>query len=406
MRALFLAALILPWVAEAARVLAAPGEWLSSVDTQLTIDVTRRVLSLVPVEPTGAWSFGGVMEVHPQLGAGFPPLEMRSGAGHMVDVQFSSDGTLLVGTGSEGVDVWDTHSWRSLRSLRLDVTEIFDARFLPGSDRLVVLGSGGSLVLWSPASGETVRRFDAGAVGGARVVRVFPEGGAFATGVARGQLNSLVAIWGVDGGEPLRMLAHADGHVTSLEAAPGPRLVLHGQGDISVVDAETGEVQVRLGAPAGVGPYISVTSRGASVAALFGGHVVLWDIDSERRLVLNASVDTMLLLPGDRLLTLAPSEVSIMCARTGRRLVQMALSPLARRGEANVLQAAVSPGGEVVAGCGWRTQRLGMVQWVAFWEASTGRLLGESHRLTGGLPCPVAVGPRRSVMDAWTAVLA
>jgi WD40 repeat protein len=148
-------------------------------------------------------------------------LDELPGSATVVDLAFSSDGTVLVVTHDDGViDVWDNSERTLLATYRPSQPGVSAIAMLPAGDAMVVADLTGALSVIDVITGETVLVFD-GAVARTRSIALSPDG----TIVAAPTPDGTIGLWSTDSGAQLGLAPGHVGAVTALAFAPdGSRL--------------------------------------------------------------------------------------------------------------------------------------------------------------------------------------
>ncbi|MFL1380189.1 protein kinase domain-containing protein, partial [Nocardiopsis protaetiae] len=198
-------------------------------------------------------------------------------SGWIYEVMFSGDGDTLYVFGMSGVSVWDWREQELLRSLTSPAPEAADLR----PDGLTAVGyglTGRYVALWDAGTGEEVTRFgydnqDRGfydmpafTADGSRVAVLAAEGG-------NPDNDRLIQIWDAGTGEPGDLEIPVDGALSQLEFAVDDAYLVgivtdwaDDPADVTVWDAETGEVVHTLAGEAGVIGYMALSPDGRTMA--------------------------------------------------------------------------------------------------------------------------------------------
>ncbi len=125
---------------------------------------------------------GGVCVWNPTNGSLIKQLKPT---GNAFDVQFSPDGTQIAVARSDGiVQVFETHTWSIVRSIRAHTQNCFCVRFHPDGKRIATGGRDGAVYLWDVDSGAELLAVKD--LGDARRVAFSPDGKRLAIGTYSG----------------------------------------------------------------------------------------------------------------------------------------------------------------------------------------------------------------------------
>ncbi|MGQ4271734.1 WD40 repeat domain-containing serine/threonine protein kinase [Nocardiopsis changdeensis] len=214
--------------------------------------------------------------------SGSPSAEPSEGgesplAGWIYDMVFSEDGDTLYVFGISGVSVWDWRGQELVRTLASPAPEAADLR----PDGLTAVGFGLNdeyVMLWDAETGEEITRIgydnqDRGfydmpafTADGSRVAVLAAEGG-------NPDNDRLIQIWDVETGDPGDLEIPVDGALSELEFAVGDAYLVgvvtdwgDDPSDVTVWDAETGEVVHTLPGEQGVLGYTALSPDGRTMA--------------------------------------------------------------------------------------------------------------------------------------------
>jgi WD40 repeat protein len=136
-------------------------------------------------------------------------------------VALSSDGRLVAAVVPGGIRLWNANDPNPISTLAVEDASLL--RFLPAGDRLVTVGRGSAVRVWSVAGG--VEEFTLyGHVGRVTGIGVSPDGRTLATGSAGGE----VKFWDLRTGQELMAFRRHSGAVTHLEFAANGKLLATG----------------------------------------------------------------------------------------------------------------------------------------------------------------------------------
>jgi RNA polymerase sigma factor (sigma-70 family) len=289
-----------------------------------------------------------------------------------VDAAISADGkTLVGGTVGGHVHVWDLTAGKEIRKIAVPGGKTLRAVAVSANGRTAtVAGDDNAVRLLDLAAGTELRVLG--------TYKQQPKCLAFSPDgklVASCSYDGTVRVHEAATGKELFRPQSKKGVAFSLGFAPNGKTLLAGEeGAISIWDAQTGQLQRRLG---GLGEQLFVVQfapDGKTFAAgTSGGMILLWETATAKPLLrIKAHADNVQALafaPDGGALASGGSESGVHLWDTGTGKQLNALAGHQER----VTAVAVAPGGKVVATAGWD-------HGIWLWDADTGR---ELRRLGG-----------------------
>jgi WD40 repeat protein len=232
--------------------------------SKLTIQVNSGPLTCVCFSPDGKWIAGGmaVLEEKPvgsvpgaiklwDAGTGKEGLSIRSPAGPVQGVSFSSDGKHILGvSGPRTVKVWDARTGRQELSFDGSADFVFRVRFSPDGQRIAVASQGQPIKLWDARTGQEILSLKGTAAVRTTDLSFSPDGKRLAGACS----DQTVKVWDVQLGQEGLILKGFSGAVSNVSYSPdGERIAAGGsiqEGElvnaVKVWDAETGKETLTL----------------------------------------------------------------------------------------------------------------------------------------------------------------
>jgi len=186
----------------------------------------------------------------------------------------STDGASLAVSGGDNVRVFDTRSWRLVRTLVGPAVRGF--RFDPTGRRLAVTTSGGDVAIWDPVSGERVAHLQSD--GDASYYMAFSPDGAL---LATSSTDGVARVWNTATHQLQIELKNHRGPITWVEFDPSSRLVVTAGADGRVV---VSDILTRMEVSAFEAPRSIVVaahfdpSSRRVVSASWDGTARVWDV--------------------------------------------------------------------------------------------------------------------------------
>ena len=162
----------------------------------------------------------------------------RLGKGHIFDMTYSPDGTLLAAAGTIGIWIYDARTGKELNLLIEHMDSVSTVAFSPNNQLLASDGRDSTILLWDPHTGKRKATLT-GHQEGVNSVAFSPDG----KSLVSGGNDETIRLWDVSTGEQLLTFAGHAGGVSEVMYSPdGEMLVSHGMDEmIHLWDAHTGE---------------------------------------------------------------------------------------------------------------------------------------------------------------------
>jgi len=312
------------------------------------------------------------------------PTEVKSEKGIVNQVVWSPDGALLAVAGSEGVYLYTTETWERLAALESGAVSL---AFSPDGKTLAT-AQAETIQLWDISgvlqTGEL--KLKRKLIGESQINQIaFRPGEGGQTLAAAGE-DTLVHVWDVETGEPVRVLEGLTGPVTSVAFSPdGNSLAAGAVTDCAanivfmIWNPDDGEVLTTWGGAPSTVMSVAFNPNGQqfAVGGIWGLQLIdvntleTWDLPGH-----TASVTSIAYSPDGKLFASGSEDQTIRLWETQS---QESLHVLAGHTD-TVTSVAFSPDGEELASGSYD----GTVQ---FWEAKTGKIL-RALAIYGGWPQP------------------
>lgn len=275
--------------------------------------------------------------------------ELMSFPGHSDYVSFayfSPDGTrLLTASDDKTARIWDARTGEERLALEHD-DWVWNAAFSPDGKRIATV-SGNQAFVWNAETGEKIFTLN-GHVSTIHTVVFSPDGSMLATG----GYDRKVIVWNANTGQALFTLAGHTGSVFSLAFSPDGAQLLSGSDDGTLriwdVTLERGEA-LTIPYFDGKGEDVSLLPNGQAIAAIEGGRLKLWSLDTGNELrdysSGGKSITAFDISPDGSLIAAAYDDFSITLYNTASATGLRTWS--AHTGRINAL--AFSPGGKWLA---------------------------------------------------------
>jgi len=202
----------------------------------------------------------------------------RLGKGHIFDMAYSPDGTLLASGGTIGIWIYDAHTGEELNLFIKHMESVSTIAFSPDNQLLASNGSDNTILLWDIQSGQ-LKTTLTGHLERAKSVAFSPDGKILASGSE----DETIRLWDVSKGELLLTFAgHAAGVSDVMYSHDGEMLVSHGGDEmIHLWNAHTGEFLRTLTGHTDYIHSIAYSPDGAALASgCDDGTIQLWDTDT------------------------------------------------------------------------------------------------------------------------------
>ena len=233
---------------------------------------------------TLAWSCSAQAPATNRLASAF--VRQPNHTTRAYSVAFSPDGKILVSASWDGtIKLWDTKSWRELRTLAGHGWGVYNAVFSPDGKQLASASRDGTVKIWNVATGANTRTLVADSLA-VKHVAWSPDGRLLASSGN----DSVVKLWDAASGQELRVLKHAwregrAGLVSSVLFSPDGKTLAarNWDGTVSIFEVSTGHESHTL---ALVNEFGGISSHAFShdgrliAAADEGTKVKFWDIGS------------------------------------------------------------------------------------------------------------------------------
>jgi WD40 repeat protein len=201
-------------------------------------------------------------------------------------VAFSLDGKILASASWDGtIKLWDTKSWRELRTLAGHGWGVYNAVFSPDGKQLASASRDGTVKIWNVATGANTRTLVADTLA-VKHVAWSPDGRLLASSGN----DSVIKLWDAASGQELRVLKHAwregrAGLVSYVLFSPDGKTLAarNWDGTVSIFEVSTGHESHTLALVNEFGGISSLafSHDGRLVAAADEGtKVKFWDIGS------------------------------------------------------------------------------------------------------------------------------
>ncbi len=202
----------------------------------------------------------------------------RLGKGHIFDMAYSPDGTLLAAGGTIGIWIYDGRTGKELNLLTEHMESASTVAFSPDNQLLASNGKDNTILLWDPRTGEH-RKTLTGHQDKVNSVTFGPDGKTLASGGG----DESIRLWDVATGElRLTFAGHADGVSDVMYSPDGKILASHGGDDmIHLWNAHTGEFLRTLTGHTDYIHSIAYSPDGKTLASgSDDGTIQLWDTDT------------------------------------------------------------------------------------------------------------------------------
>ena len=271
-------------------------------------------------------------------------------------VSFSPDGqTLVSGSWDKTVRVWDVNTGRHLRTLTGHTNRVTYVSFSPDGQTLVSGSWDGTVRVWDVNTGRHLRTLT---VSGVISISFSPDGQTLASG----SLDGTVRLWDVNTGRHLHTLAGHTHNVTYVSFSPNGNTLASGggweDGTVRLWDVNTGRHLRTLTGHTDSIRSISFSPDGQTlVSGSWDETVRLWDVKTGRPLRTltehTDSVASIKFIPNDKMLTSnGSSRVAFWEVSTGTLIGtrHISLDTNAAEIETNAAESvAFSPDGQTLA---------------------------------------------------------
>ena len=200
--------------------------------------------------------------------------------GAVTDISFSKDGKLIAVLRKGGVSVW-RRDGQFVSEFEVSNNQV---AFTPDGNRLVTIGSSGTIVLWDWSDGTRINTSPAsGLPSGVMAMRFSPSGTYLATGHGGAQQLGGVCVWQVEG-DAIRLISQFDRRdgIEDLAFTSDERWVAAGDATgVELHNIETRAVRpLRTGGVRGV----DVSPDGRTLVTAGGEFIRFWDIETGARM--------------------------------------------------------------------------------------------------------------------------
>jgi WD40 repeat protein len=196
------------------------------------------------------------------------------------DTTFSPDGTIVATAGDNGTaHLFEAATGRHLATLRGHEGRVWTVAFSPDGQRVVTTASDQSARIWDAATGRELRSLSH--PGGGLAGAVFsPDGETVATAGA-----TQVVFWNAGSGVERRRVEAPSGTLSAAFAHDGRHVVVAADGGASIIDADTGEVVLRLVGHDGLALDASYSNDDQLIVTAGGdGTARIWDAHTASQL--------------------------------------------------------------------------------------------------------------------------
>lgn len=235
---------------------------------------TQNVASVV-IMPDGKTALSGSWDGtirHWDLETG---AALRTFTGHQDSVQslaLSSDGrTLLSASLDKTVRIWDVPSGNEIRVVKGHQGGVTVVAFMPGEQRIVSGGSDNLIKIWDTATGRELKTLR-GHAHFINAIAVSPD----SRQLVAASEDDEARLWDIETGRTIRSFKNNVDMKSAMFCPDGKRAVLSGNGDVTLVDTETGKV-LRKFRDSG-SKTLAATSDGSGF--VLGDGLSLWNIET------------------------------------------------------------------------------------------------------------------------------
>lgn len=210
-------------------------------------------------------------------------VELQTLRGHTDRVEcvaFTADQMRVVsGSYDRTMRIWDTRCNRETAVLKGHTSGVVSVSFSPDGTRIVSGSNDGTFRLWDTECGRGILSRD---FGKSRITSVAfsPDGARVVTNHAPVTIKS----WDAHTTKALRKIEHppASQVVRGIAQSPDGTRIVYGtnDGELSILNAQTGEVVSTFDGDAGRAPSLSFSPDGTKVASGSTGGVRLWDVET------------------------------------------------------------------------------------------------------------------------------